>query len=255
MKRKIIFSLFVLFLFLSVGTITAMMYMSGSVTELQKIVKLHEVEQLRRSLIIKIQNVQTELFNFNSTSTSDLDFIIREAAELDKTAMTCISCHHNTKLSERIVHVQSLIQNFKKSLSYYITASADTERIGKLKTDAVLLGKNLIALTSDMSHSATKTLEERTNDSVKRINHVRTILLITIVITLVLGIMVAMNLTKSITRPVNELLNATRLIASGDFAAKITYKDTTEFGELAEHFNAMSKAIQEGYDRIQREIV
>lgn len=255
MRKKIILSLFALFLFLTVGTVTAVLYMSSNVSELQKIVKLHEVEQLRRSLIIKIQNVQSELYNVNTPLASDLDFIVSETADLDKTALRCSSCHHPPKLLERIENVQSLIQDYEKSLSYYITASADTDRIAKLKTDAALTGKKLISLTGEMSHSASKNLEELTNDAMKRMNYVRTILLITIIITFFLGIMVAVNLTKSVTNPVNELVNATRLIASGEFGSTISYKDATEFGELAKHFNTMSTAIKVGYEKIQKEII
>src|SRR4030067_1798654 len=122
MRKKIILSLFALFLFLTVGTVTAVLYMSSNVSELQKIVKLHEVEQLRRSLIIKIQNVQSELYNVNTPLASDLDFIVSETADLDKTALRCSSCHHPPKLLERIENVQSLIHDYEKSLSYYITA-------------------------------------------------------------------------------------------------------------------------------------
>lgn len=255
MRKKIILSLFALFLFLTVGTVTAVLYMSSNVSELQKIVKLHEVEQLRRSLIIKIQNVQSELYNVNTPLASDLDFIVSETADLDKTARRCSSCHHPPKLLERIENVQSLIQDYEKSLSYYITASADTDRIAKLKTDAALTGKKLTSLTGEMSHSASKNLEELTNDAMKRMSYVRTILLITIIITFFLGIMVAVNLTKSVTNPVNELVNATRLIASGEFGSTISYKDATEFGELAKHFNTMSTAIKGGYEKIQKEII
>ncbi len=255
MRRKIILSLFALFVFLTIGTVTAVVYMSSNVSELQDIVKLHEVEELRRSLIIKIQNVQAELYTVNTPLASDLDFIVGEAAELDKTARKCSSCHHPTKVQERIEHVQSLIEDYKKSLSYYMTAFANIERIGMLKTEAALIGKNLIALTWEMSHSASKNLEELSNEAVKRMNYVRTILVITIIITFILGILAAVNLTKSITRPINELVNATRLIASGEFGSTISYKDATEFGELAEHFNTMSTAIKEGYEKIQKEII
>ena len=255
MKQKIIYSLFALFLFLTVGTVTAVVYMSGNVSEMQDIVKLHEVEELRRSLIIKIQNVQAELYAVNTPLASDLDFIVGESAELDKTARTCTSCHHPTKVAERIENVLTLIEDYKKSLSYYMTAFANIERIGLLKTEAALIGKKLIFLTWEMSHSASKNLEDLSKETVKRMNYVRTILIITIVITFILGIMVAINLTKSVTRPVRELLNATRLIASGEFGSKISYKDTTEFGELAEHFNTMSSAVKEGYEKIQKEII
>ena len=66
MRQKIILSLFALFIFLAVGTVTAVLYMSNNTSVLKNIIKLHEVEQLRRSLIINIQNVQGELYTVDT---------------------------------------------------------------------------------------------------------------------------------------------------------------------------------------------
>jgi diguanylate cyclase (GGDEF)-like protein/PAS domain S-box-containing protein len=105
-----------------------------------------------------------------------------------------------------------------------------------------------------MSHDASKDLEKLTERSISHIDNVRKILLVTVVVTLFLGILVAVVLTKSVTRPVGELVNATRKISSGEYGTTISYKDNTEFGELAGHFNAMSIAVRDGYEKIQKEI-
>jgi HAMP domain-containing protein len=254
MKKKIIISLFALFIILTVGTVIAVVYMSSNTSELRNIVKLHEVEELRRSLIIKIQNVHSYLYTYNTAISPDLDLIVSQAASLDETAKKCSSCHHPKKLSERIENMQSLIQDYKKALSYYMTTSANTERIEKLKLDATAIGKNLIVITGEMSHSASKNIQDLTNDAMLRMNNVSTILFITIIVTFLLGIMVAVHLTKSVTKPINELVNATRKIASGEFGSTISYKDGDEFGELSKHFNTMSTTIKEGYENIQKEI-
>jgi PAS domain S-box-containing protein len=254
MRQKIILSLFALFIFLAVGTVTAVLYMSNNTSDLKKIINLHEIEQLRRSLIIKMQNVQADLYTVNTEFVTDFDNIIHEAADLHNTAAKCSSCHHSPELTNRINKVQSLIIDYEVALSYYLTASANTKMIYKLKSDATSIGKKLITLTEAMSHSASKNLAELSKDTMTKMNYVMTILLITIAVTFFLGMLVSINLTRSVTRPVSELLNATRRIASGEFGSKITYKDRTEFGELAEHFNTMSIAIKDGYEKIQTEM-
>ncbi len=254
MKQKIVLSLFALFVFLAVGTVTAVLYMSNNTSVLQNIVMLHEVEQLRRSLIIKIQNVQADLYTVDTEFATDFDFIINEAADLDNTAERCSSCHHSPELTKRINMVQSLITDYEVALSYYLTASANTGRIFKLKSDAATIGKELINLAGAMSHSASKNLAELSSETMSRMNHVMTILLITIAVTFFLGIIVAVHLTRSVTNPINDLVNATGRIASGDYGSKISYRDKTEFGELAEHFNTMSGAIKEGYEKIHKEM-
>lgn len=254
MRKKIIFSLFALFLFLTIGTLTAVLYMSSNISELKNIITLQEIEQLRRSLIIEIQNVQSELYAVNTPYASDLDRIVRKGNELEKISRQCTSCHHPPKLLSQLENVQNLVHEYKNALSYYITASANSERTNKLKMDAVTIGKTLISLSGEMSHSASVNLEGLTADTMKRLSHVTTILLVTILITFFFGIMIATHLMRSITKPVNELVNATRLIASGEFGSMIGYKDDTEFGELAKHFNTMSTTIKNGYEKIKTEM-
>ena len=254
MRRKIILSLFALFSCLTIGTVTAVIYMSSNTSELKNIINLHEVEQLRRSLIINIQNVQEDLYTVNTPLAHDLDLIISEAVNLEKTAGKCSACHHSPKLAKRIEGVQSLVSDYATALSYYITASANEERITKLKEEASQIGDRLIKLSGEMSHSASKSLEELTAVAMLRMSHVSSILLVTIVLTFLLGVMVAVILAKSVTRPVNELLNATRMISSGKLGSTIDYNDDTEFGELAAHFNAMSTAVRDGYEQLRHEV-
>ena len=254
MRRKIILSLFALLVFMASGTVIAVLYMASNTSQLKNIIMLHEIEELRRSLIIKIQNVQTNLYTVKPDYSRDFDFIVNEASDLNETARKCSSCHHKPDLARQIETVQSRIKDYETSLSYYLTASANADRIAKLKLDSASIGSELIKLAEDMSHSATKNLAGLTVDTMKRMNHVTTILLITIVVTFILGILVSVNLARSITNPVNELVNATRMIGSGEYGSTIDYKDRTELGELAEHFNFMSVAIKDGYDKIQKEM-
>jgi PAS domain S-box-containing protein len=254
MKNRIVISLFALFLFFTVGTGLAVLYLFSNETELQNIIKLHEVEELRRSLVIKIQNVQSDLYTVNTPLARELDFIVNEAMGLEETAHECTTCHHPPKLTLKISKVPLLAHEFQTALSYYITASANRSRIMQLKAEAASIGKRLISLTEEMSHSASINLRERTNLNMKRMNNVRIILYITLTITFLLGTIVAVKLARSITKPVQELVQATRLISSGKLGTTISYKDRTEFGELADHFNSMSRAIKAGYDKTQSEI-
>jgi diguanylate cyclase (GGDEF)-like protein/PAS domain S-box-containing protein len=81
------------------------------------------------------------------------------------------------------------------------------------------------------------------------INTTTLILLLTMLLIFLIGMVVAVNLTTSIT-----LVNATRMIASGDLGYTISYQDKTEFGELASHFNSMSIALKNGHTKLTKEI-
>jgi len=254
MKRKIISSLLAIFIFFTIGAAIAMFYITSTTSELENIIRLQDVEQLRRSLIINVQTVQSSLYAINTPYSSELDTIISNASKLEESAQECTSCHHPPRLSDRISDIQILIKDYEESLSYYITSRADSERVAKLKNDAVIIGNRLLEMAEQMSHKASLFLDSERDTAMKEINNVRTVLIITVLVTAFLGIIVAVILTRSVTRPVGELLDATRMISSGNFGSTISYRDRTEFGELARHFNTMSSAIKDGYEKIRKEV-
>ncbi len=254
MKRKIISSLLAIFVFFIIGAAIAMLYITNTTTKLKNIIELQDVEQVRRSLVINIQTVQSNLYAINTPYSSELDSIVTNVSKLEESAKKCTSCHHSPRLSERITGIQSLIKDYEDSLSYYITSSAGSERIEKLRNDAVNIGNRLLGMTEDMSHKASLFLDSDRESAMQEINNVKMILIGTVLLTSFLGIIVAVILTRSVTRPVKELLNATRMISSGKLGSTITYRDRTEFGELAQHFNTMSIAIKDGYEKISEEV-
>ncbi|MBI5663706.1 MAG: PAS domain S-box protein [Nitrospirae bacterium] len=254
MKKKIILSLFALLLFFSVGAVLGVVYITGTTSELKRLIELYQVEELRRSLIINIQTVQSNLLTVNTPFASDIDSIVFNVVKLEESANKCSSCHHPQNLVDRIVNMQSIVKDYETELSYFLTTGANADRLLKLKKNAVTLGDKLIEVTEHMSHSATTSLAEKTDVAMSNINYVKIILFATIFVTLLLSILVAIRLINSVTRPINALVNATRMITSGEYGASISYKDKTEFGELANHFNAMSAGIKEAYGNIQKEI-
>ena len=254
MKRKIILSLLALFIFFTIGTAIAMFYITDTTSELNRIIQLHEVEQRRRSLVIDLKTVQSHLYTINTPFEFELDTIVNNVMNLEDKAAECSSCHHPKKLVTRIINMQSLLSDYETHLSYFITLRANSERLQDIKKEAAAIGNKIITMTESMSHSATNTLTAQTAEAMLTINNVKIILLITLSVTLLLAIAVAVRLTKSITRPVKALLNATSMIASGELGSTIAYKDKTEFGELAEHFNTMSAAVKDEHEKTQNEI-
>jgi methyl-accepting chemotaxis protein len=245
MRKKIIISLASIFLFFSIGVVLTVYYITNTTEELNHIIKLHQVEQLRRSLIISIQNVQANLYAYDTPFGRNLDFIVTNVETLETVAEGCTSCHHSPGINTRIIKVQSLIEDYIGYLSFYITIRANEERVKKTKSEAVMLGNKIISQTEQMSHSASMNLEELTKESTDKIHNIRKILIVTILISFLIGVLIAWYLTKSVTVPIRELVNATRIIASGNLGTRINYSDETEFGELSEHFNTMSKSLEE----------
>ena len=179
MKRKILSTMFALFLFFTAGTMTAIFYMSGNISELKRLIQLHEVEQLRRSLIIKLQNVQRDLYAMGTPLAREIDFIVKEVNVLEKTSLSCLGCHHAPHLETRIKNMQNLVHQYEANLSAYITASANVNRITRMKQNAADTGDRLLKVTEEMSHSASKNIAFKTALSMQRLGHVKTIMFIT----------------------------------------------------------------------------
>jgi signal transduction histidine kinase/HAMP domain-containing protein len=254
MKRKIVLSLFVLFLFFTAGAVLTALYITNTTSTLSRLISLHQVELLREGLVINIQTVQSDLYTVHTPLGRHLDSIVNNVQKLEQAADGCRSCHHNPELTRRIGEVHDLIGEYENSLSYYITASADTERIEKLKMDAAETGNRLLGLTQEMTFTASKKLQEITRSALIKIENARVILFVTLICALFLALWVAVHLTRAITYPVNELVNSARMIASGHLGFSTSYRDKTEFGELAESFNMMSAALKGERERIDRYI-
>jgi len=254
MKRKIILSLLVVFLITALGAAFATVSIRNTTATLNRLINLHQIEDLRQHLIMSIQTVQSDLYTVHTKLGHQLDRIVENVDSLDRAAEKCSSCHHTPVVTRQIKEIQAHIDDYQNALSYYITASANSQQINKLKLDAAAIGNNLLVKTEDMSVQASRKLEAMTQEAMQKIKQAWFILSLTMLFSLAFGIAVSVHLTRAITKPVNMLLNATRMIAAGDLGFTITHKDKTEFGELANHFNIMSTSLQSGYAKLEAEI-
>ncbi|MDA8100675.1 MAG: EAL domain-containing protein [Nitrospiraceae bacterium] len=254
MKRKIIISLLLLFLLSASGGVLATYYIADTTTTLSRLITLHQIEDLRQNLIMSIQTVQSDLYTIHTRMGHKLDTIVDNVNKLDADAMTCSGCHHVPEVAADIKQVQDLVDEYQNSLSYYITVSANKRLIDRYQFDAANIGNQLLEETGAMSARASKRLERTTKEVMVRIRQAQFILGFTIIATLLLGAVVAFHLIRSVSRPIQALVNATRVIAMGDLGHTVQTDDRTEFGELVNHFNHMSGALKENYEELTEEI-
>ncbi|MBI5632533.1 MAG: EAL domain-containing protein [Nitrospirae bacterium] len=254
MKQKIITSLLLLFLFFATGTVISSLYIRTTTSSLERLIRLHQVENLRQDLIMSIQTVQSELYTVGTDLGHKIDAIAENVSQLEKNAGGCTNCHHQPALEKKLLQLQASIGDYQNALSFYMTASADKNNIDRLKTEAAAIGNSLLRTTEEMSMDASRKLASMTTDAVGQIHEARSILLVTIILAFLVGIITAIRLTSSITGPIGLLVNAVRTIAAGNLGHKVAYQDKTEFGELADNINLMSSALSEGYDKLEKEI-
>ena len=70
------------------------------------------------------------------------------------------------------------------------------------------------------------------------------VLIVLLVVVLIISTIIIVILTKSISNPVNQLVNAAKKLAAGDFDIQIMYSSRDELGILSEAFRNMSSTMQ-----------
>ncbi len=254
MRRKIFISLLVVVASSAAGAVAAAITMRQTTRTLSGLIQLHQVEELRAHLIIAIQAAQSDLYTVHTSLGQQVDAITDNVLHLADAVEGCSECHHAPAVTARIERLRTMTRGYEDAVSDYITASADGERIARLKRDAAVLGSELLRTTEDMSIQATRRLEAATAAAMDRIDQARVVLWATIGLALLAAMAVAVRLATSITRPIDALVRATRAIAAHDLEASVSIDDGTEFGELATHFNEMSAALRKGYAQLEDQV-
>lgn len=252
MKRKIIVSFLSLFLLFFAGIIITLYIINMTTTNLNALLTLHKVEIIRQELVISVQTVQSNLYTSGTMFGKELDIIVDNVLTLTERAQTCSGCHHEPMVADEIEQLQELTDQYKEALSYFITSTADVERIQRLQSLAANIGDTIIVKSQWMAKTANEALREKTTTAMARVENSRKILALTVVAAMVVVVLISLFLINSITRPVTELLHATRSIKKGDLQFRIQKKLKDEFQELALSFNEMAVSLQEQYHKMQQ---
>lgn len=253
MRKKLIYYLSALFLLFAIGVGLSIINTYMISRDIESVISLHRVEIVRQNLVINAQTVQGNLYTTGTTFGKELDVIVDNVIALEESSSNCLNCHHNKEVTERLNKIVRTVDQYKEAISQLITTTANEKRIERLKMVAIGIGDSLLSRTQDMAFLADKSLNAKTIGALSKIRNSIFILFGTVIMAFLIGIVIAFKLTEMITKPINELLNATRMIAAGNLGYSIEYSDSTEFGELASNFNTMSKALKEGYDNIFRQ--
>ena len=250
MKKKIILSFLTLFLLFLSGIATTLYIVNKTTSSLDNLLALHKVEIIRQELVINVQTVQSNLYTSGTLFGKELDVIIDNVLKLQDRVYTCTDCHHEPEIDNDLISLQELTEQYKEALSYFITSTADKHRIGRLQSIAADIGDMIISDSQEMALAANDTLRRRTTEAQEKVKKSKQILAITLAISLVIVIGIALSLINSISRPVFELLEATRKIRKGELGYTSSYVGQDEFRELMASFNDMSVSLSQNNEKI-----
>ncbi|MEK7308898.1 MAG: ATP-binding protein, partial [Nitrospirota bacterium] len=214
------------------------------------LIKLHQIEILREHLLIQTKGVQADLSLKHTHYARNIDAVINRVRDMGETAKKCFNCHHTREVEERLNDLMLRFDQYKDGLSRVLTLRANTSRIEAEEDNAFKIGEHLIAEVKNIISFTSLKLDEKTKSILNHIFYTKIILYIIVALGPFSTAVLAFIFLRGFTKPVNELLSATKRLKSGDLDYKIKgLKD--EFGEVASSFNEMAASLKEHMYKMQ----
>jgi PAS domain S-box-containing protein len=262
MKKLIITVVIIFCLINTLVGVYVIIGMEHATAKLNYVISLHQIEILREHLLIYLKKVQSDLSLKNTSHEASIDTIVQNVRYLDTMMGKCMACHESPQMLQgdnsaskhyvlsRLYGLQNNINEYKESLSRFLTIRAGHERTAIEFDHAFHTAEQLVKEVNTMVHATSAKLAERTQSSYKDISKTKNLLYGLVLLGPLVAGVVGFIFIKKLTGPVNTLLQATRKVRGGDWDHRIEgLKD--EFGEVAASFNEMSKALKEHVHRIQ----
>jgi signal transduction histidine kinase len=250
MKRKIVIGLSIFSLvFILIGIYTIVV-IEHATTELDNLIKLHQVEILREHLLIQVKRTQSDLYLRNTRHARSIDTIVAHVRTMGDVVNTCFDCHHTEPVLKRLTGLKDQIEDYKNALSRVFTVRANVRRLQAEEDSAYKKGTGLISELDNIITMTNKKLGEKTEVAFRQINHTKIILYVLLASVPLSAIGLSVFFVQALTRPVAELLTATRRLKGGDLTYRIEgLKD--EYGEVAASFNEMAGSLTDQCQKMQ----
>ena len=243
MKKKILLGFGLLVFIFLMGSIIAVFHITKTTHKMDRLILLHQVEILREDLIIRVQQVQSHIYRNKLQTERDVDALIAQVKEMNRVMDSCVGCHHSPELTQGLLGMRDMANDYQTAISRLITASRNPERFADLERRVQELGQELIAMTQGMAFTANIHLQQKTQETMATIREVRNILYVTLILGFLLAFMSAYLLATRLDQSLKKLLEATRRISHGELQHRVDISDSlgSEFKELGEAFNTMTQ--------------
>ncbi len=216
-----------------------------SADNFNKLIMLHQVEILREHLLLDIHRVQEDLYSQTTRHPESRDAILNHVSDMVNGINSCFDCHHTDEVNERLSDIQQQIGQYSGALNRVLDLQVKKAHgLQEAHEKARIIGDSLIGKVDTVIVATHKKLWEQTEHSLRGLHRTKMIVLILVAFgPLLVGVSV-FTAIKSLTKPIDILLGATKRIKTGDLDYRIEgLKD--EFAELAIAFNDMAGSLRE----------
>jgi signal transduction histidine kinase len=251
MKKRIIIGLSVYSIVFLLSGLYIIYSIEHGTRRLDQLIQLHQVEILREHFLIQIKRVQSDLALKNTRYSRRFDTVVKDVMNMKGIVGACFDCHHAPEVHARIGELRLLTEQYQEGLSRVLTIRANAARHAAEEDSAFRTGEELADRVGDMIALTSARLNERTNLALQEIDRSKDILYALLAVGPLLSAALAAFFILGFTRPMFQLLEATRALKSGDLDHRVEgLKD--EFGELAASFNEMAVSLKDQMHKMHR---
>ena len=243
MKKQITLAFLVIFALFGLGGGVIIYNMMGAVSSLRNLINLHEIEDIRQNLNLRVQKLQSYAYLPALDFSYNIDEVVDNVQQMEAAVEACFDCHHEPAVREDLEYTDKLIKSFQEKLSYLITSRSDVEWRRQNQQQAVFIADAIVMHVQDMVNRAAATLQGKTDDAIAKVEKTYGMLAAIFSVTLALAMAVTHFLTKRLSRPIDELLVAADRLAGGELGYQISPHGVAEFVALQESFNRMSASL------------
>ena len=250
MRKRIVLGLSIFSLLFLLGGISIILTIERSTSTLDTLIKLHQVELLRGNLLMQAEKVRSDLLLKNTRHARSVEEVKEQIRRMEQGANVCFGCHHSASVAVLLTELRAHVERYKKTIHRALALQTDAPSAHEEEERAFSLGNDLIAKINAMVGMASSRLEETTRSTIQRNARMKKALYLFVVMGPFLAVGVALIIIKGFTRPMQELLGATRRFKTGDLEYRIGALQY-EFGEVAASLNEMARALREHMSRIE----
>jgi nitrate/nitrite-specific signal transduction histidine kinase len=215
------------------------------------VIASHQIEDLRQSLSHSLQRSQQDLQVSGTAFANQLDDIIANVQELDRSVQSCFDCHHDPAVQHELDRIFELVQTYKQQYGTFITAFLNPESRQRLQFEAAATSAEIDEVVDALLLAAGPSLQRRTKAATAQVERSWTILVVTLVLTFIVAFAISSLLTRSVTGPLDRLVAATGRIAGGKLEFRLEHRERHELGALMDAFNEMSATLESKTKRIE----
>ncbi|MEJ2492405.1 MAG: PAS domain-containing protein, partial [Desulfuromonadales bacterium] len=246
MKKKVLIGLTLMLVCFLVGGFYIVRSIESVTQKLEDTNAFHKVEFLRQNLEHNIKSVQADLLLQGSPHAKGFDASLKLAEEMENAARTCLDCHHEREVAQRLDRLQLHVDSYMGLLSRTLTTRANSKRLENARSQAFAEGDKLLSEVMALSVASADKISQRIRMVNLDITATKHILITCIVLGPIAVLILAAFFLKRFTGSVDTLVTATNALEHGDMNYRIdAHPLKDEFNVLARAFNGMTSALQE----------